>query len=109
MDMTREEVKSQLAKNPLKWREIRHSDYGHQSLKAEIKRGDLSAEYRIFYGYKKHQLERVSLYLMAMADHWEGGECVMRKFDNFPTLEEVKAKAEAHRIDLVCRLLGIKE
>lgn len=107
--MTREEVKKQLAKNPLEWREIRHSNYGHRSLKAGIKRGDLSAEYRIFYKYGRHQLERVSLYLMAMAGHWEGGECVMCKFDNFPTLEEVKAKAEDHRIDFICRLLGIKD
>jgi len=44
-----------------------------------------------------------------MADRWEGGECVLRKFDNFPTLEEVKATAEAHRLDLICRLLGIKD
>jgi hypothetical protein len=107
--MTREEVKQQLAKSPLVWREIRHSNYGHQSIKAEIKRGDLSAEYRIFYKYERHELKRVSLFLMAMADHWEGGECVMRKFDNFPTLEEVKAKAEAHRLELICRMLGINE
>lgn len=107
--MTREEVKAQLAKCPLVWREIRHSDYGYRSLKAEIKRGNLSAEYRIFYKYGRYQLERVSLYLMAMAGHWECGECVMCKFDNFPTLEEVKNKAEAHLLDLICRLLGIKD
>lgn len=107
--MTREEVKAQLAKCPLEWREIRHSNYGHRSLKAEIKRGDLSAEYRIFFGYRRCQLERVSLYLMTMAGHWEGGECVMRKYDNFPTLEEVKTTAEAHRIDLICRMLGIND
>lgn len=43
------------------------------------------------------------------ADRGEVGECVMRKFDNFPTLEEVKATAEAHRLDFICRLLGIND
>nr|DAP13366.1 MAG TPA: hypothetical protein [Caudoviricetes sp.] len=107
--MTREEVKAQLAKCPLEWREIMHRNSGHRSLKAEIKRGDLSAEYRILYKYERFELKRVSLMLVAMADHWECGECVLRKVDNFPTLEEVKAKAEAHRVDLICLMLGIKE
>ena len=71
--------------------------------------GELHAEYRIFCEYDRFELKQVSLYLMAMADRWEGGECVMRKFDNFPTMEEVNAKAEAHRLDFICRLLGVKE
>lgn len=105
--MTREEVKAQLAKCPLEWTREALERFGYEYLKAEIKRGELHAEYRIFYEYGRSQLERVSLYFMAMADRWEGGECVLRKVNNFPTLEEVKAKAEAHRLDLICRLLGI--
>lgn len=47
---------------------------------------------------------------MAMADRWEGGECVLRKVNNFPTLEEVKAAAEAHRLEFISRrLLGIND
>lgn len=107
--MTREEVKAQLAKCPLEWEREAHPRYGYEYLKAKIKRGELQLEYRIFYEYERLELKRVSLYLMAMADRWEGGECVMCKYDNFPTLEEVKAKAEAHRIDLICRLLGIND
>lgn len=107
--MTREEVKQQLAKNPLEWEREAHPRYGYEYLKAKIKRGELQLEYRIFYEYERLELKRVSLYLMAMADRWEGGECVLRKVDNFPTLEEVKATAEAHRLDLICQMLGVKE
>lgn len=83
--------------------------YLRQYLKAKIKRGELQVEYRIFYEYERLELKRVSLYLMAMADREEVGECVMRKFDNFPTLEEVKAKAEAHLLEIICRPLGIND
>lgn len=107
--MTREEVRQQLEKNPLEWEREAHPRYGYEYLKAKIKRGELQLEYRIFYEYERLELKRVSLYFMAMADRWEGGECVLRKVDNFPTLEEVKAKAEAHRLDLICRLLGIND
>lgn len=107
--MTREEVRQQLKENPLEWEREAHPRYGYEYLKAKIKRGELQLEYRIFYEYECLEIKRVSLYLMAMADRWEGGECVMRKFDNFPTLEEVKAKAEAHRLDLICRMLGIND
>lgn len=106
--MTREEVRQQLKENPLVWEREAHPRYGYEYLKAKIKRGELQVEYRIFYEYERLELKRVSLYLMAMADRWEGGECILRKFDNFPTLEEVKAKAEAHRLDFISRrLLGI--
>lgn len=107
--MTREEVKAQLDKCPLEWTRETLERFGCEYLKAEIKRGELHAEYRIFYEYERLELKRVSLYFMAMADRWEGGECILRKFDNFPTLEEVKGKAEAHRLDLIFRLLGIKD
>ena len=107
--MTREEVRQQLKENPLEWTREADGRFGFEYLKAKIKRGDMDVEYRIFYEYERLELNRVSLYLMAMADRWEGGECVMCKYDNFPTLEEVKAKAEAHRIDLICRLLGIND
>lgn len=78
--MTREEVKEQLAKNPLEWRPSKHQYYyEHEYLKAEVKGGELHAEYRIFYEYERDKPKRVSLYLMAMADRGEVGECVMRK------------------------------
>ncbi|MBF1364791.1 MAG: hypothetical protein HXN07_07975 [Porphyromonadaceae bacterium] len=107
--MTREEVRQQLKENPLEWTREAIERFGYEYLKAEIRHGELNIEYRIFYDYERLELKRVSLYFMAAADRWEGGECVMRKYNNFPTLEEVKAKAEAHRVDLICRLLGIND
>lgn len=107
--MTREEVRQQLEKNPLVWKRETHGRFGFEYLKAKIKRGDMDIEYRIFYEYERLELKRVGLYLMAMADRWEGGECVLRKVNNFPTLEEVKAAAEAHRLELICRMLGIND
>lgn len=107
--MTREEVRQQLKENPLEWTRVEDGRFGFEYLKAKIKRGEMDVEYRIFFEYERFELKRVSLYLMAMADRWEGGECVMRKYDNFPTLEEVKTTAEAHRVDLICRMLRVKE
>ena len=108
--MTREEVRQQLKENPLVWEREAHPRFGYEYLKAEVTGGELHAEYRIFYEYERLELKRVSLYLMAMADRWEGGECVLRKVHNFPTLEEVKAAAEAHRLEFISRrLLGIND
>ena len=107
--MTREDVKAQLAKCPLEWTREAIERFGYEYLKAEIRHGELNVEYRIFYDYERLELKRVSLYFMAAADRWEGGECVLRKVNNFPTLEEVKATAESHRVELICRMLGVKE
>lgn len=107
--MTREEVRQQLKENPLEWTREAHPRYGYEYLKSVVKRGELRAEYRIFFDYERDKLIRVSLYLIAMADRCEGGECVLRKVNNFPTLEEVKATAEAHLLDLICRPLGIND
>lgn len=107
--MTREEVRQQLEKSPLEWTREAIERFGYEYLKAEIRHGELNVEYRIFYDYERLELKRVSLYFMAMADRWEGGECVLRKVNNFPTLEEVKATAESHRVELICRMLGVTE
>lgn len=107
--MTREEVRQQLEKSPLEWTREAIERFGYEYLKAEIRHGELNVEYRILYDYERLELKRVSLYFMAMADRWEGGECVLRKVNNFPTLEEVKATAESHRVDLICRMLGIND
>ena len=108
--MTREEVKAQLAKCPLEWEREARLFFGYEYLKAEIKRGDLRVEYRIRYDYENYVLKRVGLYLMAMDCVEEANECIeMNISGNFRTLDEMKALAEAHRIDLICRLLGIND
>lgn len=108
--MTREEVKAQLAKCPLEWERESRPFFGYDYLKAEIKRGDLRVEYRIRYDYENYVLKRVGLYLMAMGCVEEANECIeMNISGNFRTLDEMKGLAEAHRLDFICRLLGIND
>ena len=104
-EMTREEVRAQLAKNPLEWNKG-CSRFGEEYLVAPLRVGELSLEMRIYYeslGFFK----RVLLVLMFSAHRDEAGEILMRKVNDLPTLEEVKAIAEDQRLDLICRLLGI--
>ena len=108
--MTREEVRQQLAKNPLEWEREARPFFGYDYLKAEIKRGDLRLEYHIRYDYENYVLKREGVYLTAMDCVEEANECIkMNISGNFQTLDEMKELAEAHRLDLVCRMLGIKD
>nr|DAT14207.1 MAG TPA: Transcription-repair coupling factor [Caudoviricetes sp.] len=108
--MTREEVKAQLAKCPLEWEREARPFFGYDYLKAEIKRGDLRVEYRIRYDYENYVPKRVELYLTAMDCVEETNECIeMHISGNFRTPDEMKALAEAHRLDFICRLLGIND
>lgn len=108
--MTREEVKAQLAKNPLEWTSQALPQLGIEYFKAEIKQGELCIEYQISYEYENYVPKRVGLYLTAMDCKEVADECIeMHILDNFQPLDEFKAKAETHRIDLICRMLGIKD
>ena len=108
--MTREEVKAQLAKNPLVWTRESRPFFGYDYLKAEIKRGGLRIEYRIRYDYENYVPKRVGLYLMAIDCDEEANECIeMRIPGNFQTLDELKSKAEDHLLGFLCRPLGIKD
>ena len=108
--MTREEVKAQLAKCPLEWTSEALPSLGVEYFKAEIKRGELCIEYYIRYEYDDYVLKRVGLYLTAMDCVRAAGECIeMRILVDSQTLDELKAIAEAHRLDFICRLLGIND
>ena len=108
--MTREEVKAQLAKNPLEWKQEECGRFWYEYLKAEISLSELRLEYHIRYDYENYKPKRVWLYLTAVDCAEVADECIeMRMFGNFQALDELKALAEAHRIDLICRLLGIKD
>ena len=108
--MTCEEVKAQLAKCPLEWTIQALPQLGIEYFKAEIKQGELCIEYQISYEYENYVPKRVGLYLTAMDCKEVADECIeMHIFDNFQPLDELKAKAEAHRLDLICRMLGIND
>lgn len=108
--MTREEVRQQLAKNPLEWEREALPHLGIEYFKAEIKQGELCIEYHIRYDYENYALKRVGLYLTTMDCEEVADECIeMHVSGNFPSLEEIKSLAEAHRLELICRMLGINE
>lgn len=108
--MTREEVKAQLAKCPLEWTREALPHLDIEYFKAEIKQGELCIEYHIRYDCENSVPKRVGLYLTAMDCEEVADECIeMHILDNFPTLDELKATAEAHLLDLICRLLGIND
>ena len=103
--MTREDVRAQLAKNPLVWKKG-YGRFREKYLVAPLRIGELSLEMRIHHetlGF----LDQVLLVLIASAGRDVAGEILMRKVKDLPTLDEVKAQAEAHRLDFICQLLGI--
>lgn len=94
--MTREEVKAQLAKCPLKWGETRLD----KDPIAEA--GVMHNEVRIFYIVTDGDV-------LIKADDCE--ICAVGEYLGCEgeDVEDLKAKAEAHRLGFICRLLGIKD
>ena len=90
--MTREEVKAQLAKCPLEWEETIYPDEIVSTL-------DISGSVKLQY-----TIAGTSLGVRGISyDRSIFGTCL------YHGEEDPKAKAEAHRLDLICRLLGIND
>lgn len=92
--MTREEVKAQLEKCPLEWKEDIEG-----ILTAKV--CDLEREVCITY-----RLIEDDVYLKAS---YAGGRFVGEFLGVEGGEEALKTIAEAHRVDLICRMLGIKD
>ena len=92
--MTREEVKAQLAKNPLVWEEDIEG-----ILTAKV--CDLEREVCITF-----RLIEDDVYIKA---HRDGAHRAGEFLGVEGSEEELKCIAEAHRLDLICRMLGVKE
>lgn len=105
--MTREDVKKQLEKSPLEWKKG-CSRFGEEYLVAPLRIGELGLEMRIHYE-SLGSVKRVLLVLIASAHRDEAGEILLRKVNNLPPLDEMKAQAEDHRLYLICKILGITE
>ena len=69
--MTREDVRAQLAKNPLEWKKG-CSRFGEEYLVAPLRIGELSLEMRIYYE-SKVWLKHAVLWLIALAHRDEAG------------------------------------
>lgn len=93
--LTREDVRQQLAKNPLEW-EVCVGGIGVFAPNVDL---NDSVETRYY-------IARGRLYIEAnyLDDRLYG-----EPLHNSDDLDELKAKAEAHRLDLACRMLGVTE
>ena len=91
--MTREEVKAQLAKCPLEWSE------GNNPGKA------VTTPFYISWGTTlQYEIVGEKLYIRGSVLS-EKAFCV----GVYHKGQDPKAKAEAHRLDLICRMLGIND
>lgn len=86
--MTREEVKAQLAKSPLEW----------ENGEAEL--AILTQWLKVKYSVGCGELD---------VEMCSPEECIPDYIASSDDDSELKAKAEAHRLDFICRLLGVKE
>ena len=95
--MTREEVKAQLAKCPLEWEEKNETI----SAKAISWVGFPCVDFVIFLGESLH----LSMYL----SEDDRLPSILISEEEEESVERLKANAEAHRLDLICQMLGIKD
>jgi len=92
--MTREEVKAQLAKNPLEWEE---DIEGILTAKVCALDRTVCITYRLIED---------DVYIKAS---YAGGRFVGEFLGVEGGEEALKTIAEAHRLELICQLLGVKE
>ena len=129
--MTREEVKAQLAKSPLEWKMI-HDGTTSRNTSRCIHRGslfrlfdDMSAFYsiRIRRKWNKNGALKLEGILLLVVEAEEAIRLYGEEPDEYiigeaskPTdtlepcrIEKLESMAENHRLDFICRLLGVKE
>lgn len=90
--MTREEVKAQLAKCPLEWEKC------HSDMVARLPK--LTQWLEVKYSINCGVLD---------VDMCSDEECITDYIASSSYDTELKVKAETHRLDFICRLLGVKE
>lgn len=111
--MTREEVKRHLDGKPLVWQESKYNTEKLLSYDAEIRLIDGNEEdesLKICFGIIVNKARRSFDVSLSVRGEWEMStyEIAYSRGHAIP-LEELKNKAEAYRLDLVCRMMGIKE
>ena len=95
--MTRKDVRAQLAKNPLEWKKK------NETISANVIPwvGFPCVDFEIFFGESLH----LSIYL----SEDDRLPSILISEEEEESVERLKAKAEDHRLELVCRMLGIKD
>lgn len=95
--MTREEVKAQLAKCPLEWTEKNETISAKVTSWVEFP----CVDFEIFLRESLH----LSIYL---SEDDRLLSILISEYEE-ESIERLKVKAEAHRLDFICRLLGIND
>ncbi|WP_455107132.1 hypothetical protein [Porphyromonas sp.] len=90
--MTHEEVKQQLEKSPLRWEDKEFESVAH------VDTGDTPIEL--------HYVLRGDCLLLTVYVNGEVTESFIGQYEDD---EYLKYAAEDHRLDFICRLLGVKE
>lgn len=129
--MTREDVRAQLAKNPLVWRVIHDGTTSYYRLECvhrsnRVKIFDNTLVYytiRIYSNWGKGSTLRLEGELLAVVENKEKELLYGEEPDVFMIgeasktanafepcrVEKLESMAEAHRLDLICKMLGITE
>lgn len=114
--MTREEVRQQLAKNPLQWEAAGVFDEQDTSLRATIvlmpQEDDPEEDDKLYLEYAldaKRGHKYSSVYFGAHGK-WEFGTYQIASAVGIEVpFKELKEIAEEHRLDLACRMLGVRD
>ena len=109
MKMTREEIKAQLAKNPLEWKKKEGLGFNaYFSLQFTI--SSCHAYYRAVVYKSKDRASYLDFIGLDDDKHYLVEEALANSTIKSASEEEaLKQIAEEHRLNLVCSLLGIKE
>lgn len=105
--MTREEVKAQLAKRPLKWEDKPMPNMRGIYRRARCSFGSIKIEYNIGEDNVVYSYSRLS-----MRVYWRGleqSERIQEWRDALPSMQERQAVASVDLVDRVCDMLGIKD
>lgn len=114
--MTREDVKKQLVKSPLVWREVSSgcNSAGVEVLTCSADLVEIPADTLAYYTIRvfHHMDTNIVTATLSMFVE-ETNPCQYPPYEIgvgcTPSTDDLKNMAEAHRLDLICQMLGITE
>ena len=110
--MTREDVRAQLAKNPLEWLED-NSDSSFVTYRTSLAISvDEDEDKNVLTGYyivlgKESKWCRLEYYNEMLFSNVR--QRILDTQGYQPSIDELKKIADNHRLDLICQMLGIKD
>jgi len=115
--MTREDVRAQLAKNPLVWRQVSSgcNSAGVEVLTCSADLVEIPIETLSYYTIREfHHMDTKSIVTATLSMFVEEtNPCQYPPYEIgigcTPSTDDLKNMAEDHRLDLICEMLGITE